>query len=271
MVGPALGGVIVAADGTRTALLVNAGLFATMVLTLATASGLPAAASEPTPTSGRLRAALHHAAQQPAIRRLISLQAVAMAFFTISIPVEVVYAQHTLHAGARGYGALLSAWGAGAIAGSAIYVRARGWPSWVLITMGAAGVGAGLVVMSVAPSLGVGLAGAAVGGVGNGIEVVSVRTALQEMAGELWMARMMSLNESLTEAVPGIGIMVGGTLTALADARAALAVAGIGSLIITAICAVVLRGLPEPEAPAAAADLTPAAPSDDLEARFAKR
>ena len=44
-------------------------------------------------------------------------------FFTISVPVEVVLAQHTLHKGAGGYGALLAAWGAGAVLGSAVYAR----------------------------------------------------------------------------------------------------------------------------------------------------
>ena len=52
-----------------------------------------------------------------------------MVLFTISFPVEVVFAQHSLHAGPRGYGALLSAWGAGAVVGSAVYARWRRSPA----------------------------------------------------------------------------------------------------------------------------------------------
>lgn len=250
MAGPALGGVLVGAGGTRTALLVNAALLAVMAVTLASSHDLPRAPAERTPTAGRLRAVLQHVATQLPIRRLLWLQSVAMVFFTISIPVEVVYAEHSLHTGAGGYGALLSAWGAGAVAGSVIYARTRRAAVRIQITGGAAAVGAGFVVMAIAPSLGVALAGAAIGGTGNGIEVVAMRTALQEHVGEAWMARVMSLNESLGQAVPGIGIALGGALTALASPRTALAVAGVGSLVVTVLAAVVLAGDgpgPEPQ------------------------
>jgi MFS family permease len=166
------------------------------------------------------------------IRRLIGLQAAAMLFFTISIPVEVVFAQRTLHTGASGYGVLLAAWGAGAIAGSAIFARWRRLPSRVQISAGTLLLGAGFVVMALAPSLPVAVAGAAVGGIGNGIQVVAVRTALQEAVTERWMALVLSLNESMFQAVPGVGIAIGGAITALAGARVALAVGGAGSAVV---------------------------------------
>ena len=72
-----------------------------------------------------------------------------------------------------------------------------------------------------------------------------MRTTLQELVGESWTARMMSLNESLTEAVPGIGIAVGGALAALGSPRLAFSVAAAGSLIVTAVTIVVLRDQPE--------------------------
>jgi MFS family permease len=241
MAGPAVGGALVATGGTRTALLVNSGLFATMAVTLGSARGLPAAPAERAPIGGRLRAALRHAAASVPIRRLLWFQGVALVFFTISIPVEVVYAQHSLHTGPGGYGALLSAWGAGAIVGSAIYARARRSSARVLIAGGAAAVGAGFVTMAAAPSLVLAIVGAALGGAGNGIEVVSMRTALQERVGAAWMARMMSVNESLGQAVPGIGIALGGALAALASPRTALAVAGVGALVIAGLAAAVLE------------------------------
>jgi hypothetical protein len=95
--------------------------------------------------------------------------------------------------------------------------------------------------MAAAPSLVLAIVGAALGGAGNGIEVVSMRTALQERVGATWMARMMSVNESLGQAVPGIGIALGGALAALASPRAALAVAGVGALVIAGLAAAVLE------------------------------
>jgi hypothetical protein len=47
------------------------------------------------------------------------------------------------------------------------------------------------------------------------------------------MALMMSLNEALFQSVPGAGILLGGTITALGSTRTALAVAGAGSLVVT--------------------------------------
>ena len=58
MLGPGLGGALVAAGGTSAALLVDADLFGLMGLTLATAHGLPEPASARMPTRGRVHAAL---------------------------------------------------------------------------------------------------------------------------------------------------------------------------------------------------------------------
>jgi len=234
MLGPAIGGAVVAAGGTSTALIADGCLFAVIGLTLATATGLPKPAPTRAPAAGRVRAAIEYARQRTVIRRLVLVQVFGVLFFTISVPVEVVFAEHSLHAGSAGYGGLLSAWGAGAVAGAAIYARWRGLPSRTLIVIGAASLGIGFLVMAVAPTLAVAIVGAAFAGVGNGVEAVAARTALQEETEERWMALMMSFNEALFQSVPGVGILIGGAITALGSPRAALAVAGAGSLAITA-------------------------------------
>jgi predicted MFS family arabinose efflux permease len=230
MVGPALGGVTVALGGTVTALLLTSGVFVLMGLTLATAAGLPGPPAELRPSAGRLRSALAYARQTPMVRALLGLQAMSMLFVSIPIPVEVVLADHTLHGGAGGYGALLSAWGGGAVVGSVIYARWRARPARVLIALGGCCMGTGFIVMSIAPALVVAVVGAAVAGVGNGVMFVASRTALQEAVRGAWMALMMSLNESVIQGVPGAGIVIGGALAAAAGPRVALAVGGVGSL-----------------------------------------
>jgi predicted MFS family arabinose efflux permease len=232
LAGPALGGLIVGLYGTVAALLINVGAFAVMALTVATAKHMPRTIPDVVTPLGRLRAALAEAWTQPLIRRLLTLETAAIVFFTISIPVEVVFAQHTLRAGAAGYGLLLSAWGAGAIVGSAFYARWRAMTSRVLITMGTCSLGAGFLVMAIAPSLAVAIGGAAVAGLGNGIQAVAVRTALQEATPVRWTALILSLNESIFQAVPGVGFVIGGTIAALVGPRAALAVGAAGSLSI---------------------------------------
>jgi predicted MFS family arabinose efflux permease len=232
MLGPALGGALVAIGGTRSALLVNVGMFGLIALLVGTAQGLPRAAPDQAPAVSRLRAAVRYMRGEPMIRRLLILQAAAIVFFTISLPIEVVFAQHTLHAGAGGYGVLLGAWGAGMIVGSAVYARWRHLPSRHLIALGAASLGAGFLVMAVAPSLATAAVGAAIAGVGNGSQYVAFKTALQEAAEERWMAMILSLNESVFQGAPGAGILLGGAITALAGPRPALAAGAVGSLVV---------------------------------------
>lgn len=232
MLGPALGGLVVAVGGASLALYINAGAFVAMALTLAMGSELPGPRPREASAGGRLRAAFDYARRQPALRRLLGLQAVAILFFTISLPVEVVFAQHTLKAGPGGYGGLLAAWGGGAVLGSAAFARWHRLPDRTLITIGAAAMGSGLVGMALSPSLAPAMVAAAVAGIGNGVEAVAVRTALQEQLDERWMARILSFSESLNEAMPGIGIVLGGALATLANARTALAVGGAGALVV---------------------------------------
>jgi MFS family permease len=233
MAGPAIGGLVVAAGGTVASLLVNCVLFAIISLILA-ATALPAAHidDEDRDRSGRerLRAGIAHARGDRAVRRLLILQSAGMAAFTISIPVEVVFAQHSVHAGPGGYGAMLSGWGAGAVAGSAAYARFRRVPGRVLLAGSGVALAAGFAVIAASPTIVLAVIGSALGGAGNGSGGVAARTMLQEYTPRRWMNVMMSLNESIAQAVPGIGFVLGGVLTALTDPRVALAVAAAGSL-----------------------------------------
>ena len=241
MAGAALGGLTVAVASIRVGLLLGAGIVVLIALALVTGRGLPGAVPDDTPAKGRLGAALRYVRGQRAIRALLSLQAIALVLFTMSIPVELVLAQHTLNAGAGGYGALLTAWGAGLILGSGIFARWRRRSSITLIALGAGLLGLGFVVMAISPSIAVAAAGAAVAGAGEGVHAVAARTALQEQVKPAWMALVISLNESLSQAVPGLGILLGGALAQVGSPRFAFGVAGGGSLIIAVAVPILLR------------------------------
>jgi len=128
-----------------------------------------------------------------------------------------------------------------------------------LIAASAAALGVGFLVMAAAPTLIVAMIGSAVGGAGNGVESVAAGTAVQEQTPERWMALVMSLNESLSQAAPGGGILLGGVIAALAGPRVALMVAGAGSLLVTAAIWVVLR-------PRAGPGVSPAEPRSESDA-----
>ena len=242
MLGPVLGGLVVAAGGTVAALLVNCGLFAVIAVVLA----LTVLPDHATPPEGsglrRLAEGVGHVRRDRLLSRLLTVQAVGLVFFTVSIPVEVVYAQHTLHAGPGGYGALMGAWGLGAVAGSAAYARWRRRSTSTLIAASGLSLAVGFGIMGVAPTLVVALVGSAVAGMGNGVESVAAKTAVQEQASDHWMALVMSLNDSISQLAPGLGILLGGVIAALATSRAALGFAAAGSLAFALAVPVALRG-----------------------------
>lgn len=252
MLGPVLGGVVVAAGGTVAALLVNCGFFAVMALILA-ATVLPASDAEPGKVLARLKEGLGHARQDRVLGRLLLMQSVGLVCFTISIPVEVVYTQHTLHAGADGYGLLMGFWGGGAVLGSTMYARWRRRSAGMLIGGSATALGIGFGVMAAAPTLPVALAGAAFAGAGNSVEFVAARTAMQERTPDRWMALMLSVADSMAQIMPGVGILLGGVITAVTTSRVALAVGAAGSLVFAVAVTVVLREMTGDEPPGGSA------------------
>lgn len=240
MAGPAIGGVVVAAGGTIAALLVNCGLFALIALVLAV-TALPEVSSESGSGFGRLLSGLSEVRRDALLSRLLAVQAVGLVFFTVTVPVEVVYAQSTLQAGAGGYGALMSAWGLGAVAGAGMYARWRRRSAVALITASGLALAVGFAAMAVAPGLLVAVIGAAIAGIGNGVESIAVKTAVQERTTDSWMALVMSLNDSLSQLAPGLGILLGGVVTALATSRIAFGLAAAGSAAFAAAVPLVLR------------------------------
>lgn len=235
VLGAALGGLLVAASGVATALLIDAASFALIALLMATSPGLPPAHVEASGFRTRLREGLGHAWRHRPARVLLGGQAIAMILFTLIVPIEVVYAEETLAAGAAGYGWLLSAWGAGIVLGSLVYVRVKEGPaSWLILTSTAT-IGVAYCGMAAAPSLLVACSWAVLGGAGNGVQYVSVVTAIQERTPPALQARISGLFESIGAAMPGIGFLLGGLLTEIASPRLAFAVAGGGLLVLLAL------------------------------------
>ncbi|MGH2914452.1 MAG: MFS transporter [Solirubrobacteraceae bacterium] len=271
MGGPVLGGGVVVAGGTVAALLVNCAFFATMGLVLAL-TVLPQAASE-TDTTGalaRLREGIAHARADRPLGRLLVMQTFGLVFFTVTVPVEVVYAQHTLRAGAGGYGVLMGAWGAGCVVGGGAYARWRRGSPTALIGGSGIALAVGFAVMAAAPSLGVALVGAAIAGAGNAVETVALRTAVQDRTPGGWMAIILGLSDSSAQLAPGLGYLLGGVITALTVTRVAFAVGAGGSLAFALAVPFVLGLAPAPaagdegaNAPAAGAAPPGAGPRSD--------
>jgi MFS family permease len=82
---------------------------------------------------------------------------------------------------------------------------------------------------------------AVLGGIGNGMQWVVVVTAIQEAVRSDMQARVAGFFEAITTAMPGLGFIVGGVLTALLDPRVAFLTAGVGVIVIVLVGAALWR------------------------------
>jgi MFS family permease len=113
-----------------------------------------------------------------------------------------------------------------------------------LILLSTAAIGLAYLGMAGAQSLFIACLLSVLGGTGNGIQWVSVMTALQEATPPDYQARVVGLLESALAAMPGVGYLIGGILTAVGSPRTAYAAAGIGTLVLVLVAFIVVRGLP---------------------------
>jgi predicted MFS family arabinose efflux permease len=240
-VGPALAGAVVAAFGIQSALLLDAVSFYLIACIVLTARPLPQPEPEPeVRLLERVRAGLGYIRRQPTLRRLLAAQAGALIFFSIVVPIEVIYAKESLGAGDAGYGLLLGSWGVGMVAGSIVFATLRRASLPVLLFFSTAAIGAGYLGMAAAQTLAIACVASAAGGTGNGIQWVAVVSAVQELTSSSMQARVLGTLESSASATPGIGFVLGGLIATHWSPRAAFLVAGIGVLAIVLVSALVL-------------------------------
>lgn len=239
--GPGLAGLIIAAFSIQAALLLNAGTFLLVAALLYTTSELPQPEVEPGRIRDRLRSGFSYLARHPSLRGLITAQAVAFVFFAAVIPIEVVYAKETLEAGDSGYGILLASWGAGMVLGSFAFAALRRQRLGVLLAVSTVAVGLAYLGLAAAPSLLLACAASVLGGTGNGIQWVSVISAVQELTRESMQARVLSVLESAGAAMPGLGFLAGGLIASAFAPRATFLFAGLGVLAVVAIAIPLLR------------------------------
>lgn len=244
--GPALAGLAVAAFGVQTALLLDAVSFYAIGWILLTAGPLPQAEPEPGRLRERARAGFAYIREKVLLRRLLAAQGAAFVFFAAVLPVEVVYVKQTLDAGDTGYGLMLASWGLGMVLGSFVFAALRRSSLPLLLFFSTLAVGAGYLGLAAAPTLAVACIASVLGGTGNGVQWVATISAVQELTVAGMQARVMSVLESISAAMPGVGFVLGGVVAALVSPRATFLIAGLGVVAIVAIATPIL-GMKWPE------------------------
>jgi hypothetical protein len=230
--GPILGGAVVATAGAPTALFIDVGSFLIGgVLLIDLHRRIEEA--EGNSVRARLRAAWTHINEAPALRGLLLTQAIALVFIEAGGPIEVIYAKATLHAGDRGYGLLVTIWGAGTFLGSMVFARFVRRPLGAMLRAGTFAQGAAFLGFALSPSLALACLAAFVGGAGNAIEWPSLISLVQRLTPQHLHGRLMGAVESIAALCVAIGLSLGGVLVALSSPRVAFLVIGLGATVTT--------------------------------------
>jgi len=229
---PVIAGAIVAWKGAGTALVLDAITFVLTALIIASAPGITVAHDRDASFGTRARAGVTLLRHHVAVRRLMIVNALFWAFASVAIPIEVVFAVTTLHAGDSGYGFLLGAWGVGTVLGGAAFAALPELPLITVLGVGLALVAAGYAGLAAAPSLAVACAGSFVGGTGNGCGWIALVTAVQERIPTSTQSAVMAILEGVTQLMPAVGFAAGGLVTELTSPRAAYAVSAGGVALV---------------------------------------
>jgi MFS family permease len=250
MVGPALGGLLVASIGVDAAFLADAVTYLISAILLSTVP-LPHPRRESEEQTGFVRDLRSGFGYLLGAR--VPLVIVVGAFLTIltinaTVPAEVFLAKETFGTGDAGYGLLVSLWGGGMVLGSALMAVLGGRINLVLLYFVSIFVGAlALAGTGLAPAFVLALGALTVEGVATGIDNVATDTILQERVPDAFLGRVFSIRFLGYSAGEALAYPAGGLLVDAVGPRSTYILAGIataaaGLLVLLAMITIPIKG-----------------------------
>jgi MFS family permease len=243
VVGPAIGGVLIATTGLGVCFLINAASFIVVIWTLVRLDR-----SEITPSTplvrgkGQLREGLRYVARTPELGIPLLMMALAGVFafeFQVTLP---VLAKQALDQGSEGFGLMTAAMGVGAVGGG-LLVAARGKTGLRPLTIAAAAFGVVLLLAAMAPTLPLALGALVLVGWGSVTFMAIGNTTLQLAAAPEMRGRVMSLWFVAFQGSTPIGGPLLGWAMGWAGARVGLGVGGVACLVVAGIGLLAATGL----------------------------
>ncbi|SEK88541.1 MFS transporter [Streptacidiphilus jiangxiensis] len=245
VMGPALGGALLATGGATWCFLVNAAAFVAPLLVLRRlrVPGAVPASARPPRERGAIRAGLRYAWSTPLLRVLLPMAAASGILFTMNLALPTL-AQRALHLGGGGYGALLAAFGVGGLPG-ALLAAGSPEPTGRRVRALALATGASILLTAWAPTTPLAFTAMALTGLTSIWFIASANTLAQLRSAPEMRGRVMGLwSMALPGSVPLTGVAVAAVIQHL-GARAGFSVSGV-CLALTALLGWrVLSGRPE--------------------------
>jgi MFS family permease len=247
IVGPAIGGLVIAAAGVETAFLLNAVSFGAVLVAYAlmrTADLYPIARLE-RPGSARdvvrsLREGLGYVRRTPVILlgvTTVGLVSMLAMNFQVLVP---LLARDVLAVGAEGFGFLMAASGVGSLIASVWLAFGRGIRPWVIVG-GAMLIGAAVAALGLTTSYPIAAGLLFLAGMGGIAMAVGANMTNQLTAPDELRGRVIGVHTTIFVGSSPIGGLIAATIASLASVEAAFIFGGILSLVVGLVGAAWLR------------------------------
>jgi MFS family permease len=224
--GPLVGGVVAAGLGTGAAMALDAATF----LALAAVAVALHARRRPSPCAAhdRARDGIAFLVRERTLALVMAVAFVSLLFMTTSWTAEPSFTLEVLEIGATGYGAIMTVWTLGMVAGAvglARRVPAGACAGAALVAVAVQGLGLGLPTLWLfLPFV---LVATAVGGMGHGLKNVVIRNLIHERVPERLRGRAYAAYNGLRNGAELVALTLGGVLVAGIGPRWTLLLAGV--------------------------------------------
>ena len=254
IVGPALGGVLVATVGVGACFALNSGSFLAVLAGLLAMDARELHRRERSSDAGLVRGVREAAAY---VRRTPNVAVVLAAVLAVSAlafnfnELLPVLARHTLAAGPDAFGLLSASFGAGALVG-ALVNAGLGRASTRLFLAGTAAFGLAELTLASLDSLAAACAALVIGGAAFTTWTANANASIQLSAPEHLRGRVLSLYFLAFNGSMPLGGLLAGWLASVGGTALAFAVGGAGALAASLVGSAVLRAAREARSPLAA-------------------
>jgi len=246
-VGPAIGGVLVAASGPQAAFITNAVSYIGLIVVLAKwkrpkpTRGLP-----PESMGMAMSAGVRYARLSPAIRTVLS-RSVVFGFLGSAIwALMPLVARDLLNGGALTYGLIFGAFGGGAVLGGVISVPVRQRLSGeTLIRITSALFGLTAIIAALSPWLLLTMFGMVIGGAAWVLTLSTFNITIQTWSPRWVLGRSMAIYQMITFGGMAIGSWLWGVVANSASLSASLLISG--CLLIASVLFGLKLAIPQPQ------------------------
>jgi MFS family permease len=239
-VGPALGGVLLAAIGPSWVFGSNAVSFVVSAALIASVHAAFSQARTEEHASGGVRAGLTYLVREPVLGRLTVAWIAFILAIGLAMVADVPFVE-LFDAGSVGFGMMIGSWGAGSILGSLAGRRLRESTEVRWLVISTAAVGALTIAIAASPWFALVIAlGLALGFV-DGVAVVADQNIYQRRTPDAIRSRVMGAFEGAIHGTLAISYLVAAVVVPVVGPRGAYVIGGVGGLTAAVVMLPLIR------------------------------